>query len=469
MGRRKRKLFQNVEIIDIADKGKAVGRDEKGEVIFVDGAVPGDVLDVMGLRKKKGVWQGIPHEFKKESPERQQAQCEHFEDCGGCKWQHFEYKGQIRYKEQSVRDAVRRIGKLEQTNILPIIGAPKIFHYRNKMEYSFSRHRWITEAEVQSGEEVDGRNALGLHRPGSWDKIVDLHYCHLQQEPGNTIRNEVKSFAIEQGWSFYDPRAQEGWLRALILRNNEEGEFMLTLVASERKEEQINELYDHLKDRFEAITSLYFIKNDKKNDSVADLDAEHWWGEEYLDMKIGDIHYKLGPKSFFQTNTQQAKNLYDKVIEMADFQGHENVYDLYTGIGSIALYVAPHVEKVVGIEEIEEAVADAQRNVQLNDEDRIQFYAGDVRDLLKAEFAREHGKPDVVITDPPRAGMHQDVVDMLLELESPKIVYVSCNPATQARDLNLLSKKYEIPKVQPVDMFPHTHHIEAVAQLKLKS
>lgn len=459
-----------MQIHGIADRGKAVGRTAEGEVVFVEGAVPGDTVNAIGLRKKKGVWQGNVEEILQASPHRIKPVCDHFNDCGGCKWQHFDYAGQIQHKEQIVRDAILRIGKLPDTEVRPILGSEKIFHYRNKMEYSFSKYRWLTEDEIQSeDEDLDRENALGLHRPGSFDKIVDLEFCHLQAEPGNAIRNKVKALAVQEGWTFYDPRAQKGWLRALVLRNNEKGAFMLTLVASERKEEEIRWLFDQLESSFPEITSFYFMLNQKKNDSLADLKAELWKGDEYLQIAIGDCQYQLGPKSFFQTNTRQAKTLYDQVIQMAELKGEETVYDLYTGIGSIALYLASACKKVVGIEEIPEAVEDAKRNAAQNDEHDLTFYAGDVRAVLDPAFAERHGAPDVVVTDPPRAGMHEEVVRFLLELKAPKIVYVSCNPATQARDLQLLSEAYNVPAVQPVDMFPHTHHIESVAILKLRS
>ena len=470
MGRRKRKPFPELHIHGIADRGKSVGRTAEGEVVFVEGAVPGDTVHALGLRKKKGVWQANVEEILQASPHRIKPICAHFEDCGGCKWQHFDYAGQLQHKEQTVKDAILRIGKLPDTEVRPILGSEAIFHYRNKMEYSFSKFRWLTEEEIQSDDEnLDREHALGLHRPGSFDKIVDLEFCHLQAEPGNAIRNMVKTLAVQEGWTFYDPRAQKGWLRALVLRNNEKGAFMLCLVASERKEEEIQWLFDQLSGRFPEITSFYFMLNQKKNDSLADLKAELWQGDEYLQISIGDCQYELGPKSFFQTNTRQAKTLYDQVIQMAELKGEETVYDLYTGIGSIALYLAGACKKVVGIEEIPEAVEDAKRNAARNDHQDLTFYAGDVRAVLDPAFAERHGAPDIVVTDPPRAGMHEDVVRFLLELKAPKIVYVSCNPATQARDLKLLSEAYDVPAVQPVDMFPHTHHIESVAILKLRS
>ncbi len=469
MGRRKKKLFEKVEVTGIADKGKAVGRSSEGEVIFIEGAVPGDTADILGLRKKKGVWQGILQTMIQPSEQRTEPFCQHFEDCGGCKWQHFDYSGQIQHKQKTVEDALRRIGHLEDTVVLPIVPSPSTVYYRNKMEYSFSAKRWIPEAEIAEGGDIDGRFALGLHRPGAFDKIVDLQECWLQPEPGNGIRNSVKAFAVEQEWSFYDPRAQTGWLRALVLRNNEEGEWMLTLVAAERRKEDIQLLFDHLAGQFPEITSFYFMLNDKKNDSLQDLDAEHWAGNKRLRLKLGQVDYDLGPKSFFQTNTQQAKNLYDKVVECAEFSGDEIVYDLYCGIGSIGLFVAPHCREVIGIDIVEEAIADARENAARYPERPMQFFAGDAKDVLRPDFAERYGRADVVITDPPRAGMHEDVVQFLLELRPKKIVYVSCNPATQARDLARLNDAYHIPTVQPVDMFPHTHHVESIAVLNRKS
>ena len=468
MGRRKKKPFSDVEITGIAHKGKAVGRAPSGEVIFVEGGVPGDRADVLGLRKKKGVWQGIVQEITKPSSQRQEPFCQHFEDCGGCKWQHFAYAGQIEHKEKSVSDAMRRIAGLTDTEIRPILPAPQTTAYRNKMEYSFSAKRWITEAEIEQGGEIDGRYALGLHRPGAFDKIVDLEKCWLQAEPGNAIRNAVKAFAIEQGWSFYDAREQTGWLRALVLRNNEEGQWMLTLVASERRADDIDALFSHLQANFPAIISYNFMLNAKKNDSLQDLEAEHWSGDEYLRITLGEVSYDLGPKSFFQTNTRQAQNLYDLVIEFADLQGHENVYDLYCGIGSIGLYLAEQAGRVVGIDIVEEAISDAKKNAARHPDRPMEFFAGDVKDILKPEFTKKYGAPDLVITDPPRAGMHEDVINYLLEVRPPRIVYVSCNPATQARDCARLAEVYDIPVVQPVDMFPHTSHVESIARLNRK-
>lgn len=468
MGRRKKKPFSDVEITGIAHKGKAVGRAPTGEVLFIEGGVPGDRAEVLGLRKKKGVWQGIVKEITRPSPQRQAPFCKHFDDCGGCKWQHFSYEGQLEHKQKSVVDAMRRIGKLPDAEIRPILAAPQTTAYRNKMEYSFSAKRWITEKEIEQGGDIDGRFALGLHRPGAFDKIVDLDRCWLQAEPGNAIRNAVKTFAIQQGWSFYDPREQTGWLRALVLRNNEEGQWMLMLVAAERREEKINQLFAHLQAEFDVITSYYFMCNPKKNDALQDLEAEHWSGEEYLRLQLGAVSYDLGPKSFFQTNTQQARNLYDQVIEFADLQGHETVYDLYCGIGSIGLYLAGRAGRVVGIDIIEEAIEDARKNAARHPDRPMQFFAGDVKELLQPDFTRQYGAPDIVITDPPRAGMHEDVIAYLLKERPARIVYVSCNPATQARDCARLSELYDIPFVQPVDMFPHTSHVESIAQLNRK-
>lgn len=468
MGRRKKKPFSDVDITGIAHKGKSVGRAPSGEVVFVDGGVPGDRAEVLGLRKKKGVWQGIVQEITSPSPQRKEPFCQHFEDCGGCKWQHFSYAGQIEHKEKSVVDAMRRIAGLHDTKIRPILPAPQTTAYRNKMEYSFSAKRWITEAEIAEGGDIDGRFALGLHRPGAFDKIVDLEECWLQAEPGNSIRNAVKAYAVDQGWSFYDAREQTGWLRALVLRNNEEGQWMLTLVASERREEEIQSLFERLQSQFPAITSYYFMLNAKKNDSLQDLEAEHWMGNEYLRIQLGEVNYDLGPKSFFQTNTRQAKNLYDLVVEFAGLKGDETVYDLYCGIGSIGLYLAGQARRVVGIDIIEEAIADARKNAARHPDRPMQFFAGDVKDVLQPDFAHTYGSPDIVITDPPRAGMHEDVIAFLLEVRPPRIVYVSCNPATQARDCARLAEAYEIPYVQPVDMFPHTSHVESIARLNRK-
>jgi 23S rRNA (uracil1939-C5)-methyltransferase len=468
MGRRKKpKLFKNVHFTGIADKGRSVGRDEEGRVVFVEEVAPGDVADVLVIRKRKGVWTGVAQEFHQYSEDRVEPFCEHFWNCGGCKWQHLSYEAQAKHKEKVVRDTLQRIGKVDVSTMLPIKSAATTRYYRNKLEFSFSSKRWLTREEIDQG--VSNReDVLGFHRAGAFDKVIDIHHCWLQPDPSNELRNGIKELAIEQGLSFHDAREHEGFMRQVMFRITSLGEILVLLSFHEEKPEKYRPLMDAILKRFPQITSLHYCINTKVNDFLFDLDMHHYAGKGYVEEVLGHVRFKVGPKSFFQTNTQQAKELYDTVVDFADLKGTENVYDLYTGIGSIALYVAQHCRQVVGIEEIPEAIEDAQSNAALNEIDNCTFYAGDVKAILTEEFAKKHGKPDLLITDPPRAGMHPKVVEMLLALKAPRMVYVSCNPATQARDLQLLGEKYAVVRSQPVDMFPHTHHIENVALLELK-
>lgn len=467
MARRKKKA-QNITVTGIADKGKAVGRDPDGMVYFVDGAVPGDVVDVLVLRKKKSFRQAVVTDYVSLSPDRIDPVCEHFGECGGCKWQHLDYEAQLRHKQQTVIDAMTKIAKLSPDIIKPIMGSAQTYQYRNKLEYSFSHKRWITQAEVDSGEPVDQYPAVGFHRPGAWDKIVDVYTCHLQDDLSNQLRNGIREYSKEHGLTFYNQRDHKGLLRNMIVRNTSTGEWMLIVAFGEDQPDEIEGLMSYLKSTFPQLTSLQYVVNTKKNDTLYDQDIKVYYGRAYIIEQLRDVRYKVGPKSFFQTNSGQAVTLYDVVVDFAQLQPTDNVYDLYTGLGSIALYVADQCAHVTGIEEVAPAIEDAKENMLLNGIKNATFYAGDVKDILNRDFIDQHGKPDVVITDPPRAGMHSDVVATLLELAAPKIVYVSCNPGTQARDLSLLSEKYIVTKVQPVDMFPHTHHIESVAQLVLR-
>ncbi len=471
MSRRKKKeiIIENVKITGIADKGKAVGRDEDGVVYFVSDAVPGDVVNILRLKKRKGVYLGMVKDFVRYSPDRVKPVCEHFGVCGGCKWQHLDYAVQLQHKNQTVLDAMSRIAKIDTDCISPIKGADKIYQYRNKIEYSFSNKRWLTNEEIKSAGKIEQSPALGFHRAGAFEKVVDIMKCHLQDDLTNDIRNFIRDFADENRYTYYDTLNHHGFLRNIFLRNNVNDNWMITMVFGEKNLKEIHHLLDAVVDRFPRIEALYYIVNTKKNDSIFDQNPIHYHGEKYLKETLGAVNYKISPKSFFQTNTYQAVELFDIVEKYASLTGKENVYDLYTGIGSIALYLAKSVKQVVGIEEIEDAIKDAKINAELNNINNAVFYVGDVKNILTTEFAEKHGKPDVVITDPPRAGMHKDIIAMLLELESPSLVYVSCNPATQARDIVLLKEKYDVVKMQPVDMFPHTHHIENVALLKLKS
>jgi 23S rRNA (uracil1939-C5)-methyltransferase len=466
---RKKKAVQNLLITGIADKGKAVGRSESGEVIFVDGAVPGDVVDVLILRKKKSMSEAVVTRFVSYSRDRVDAVCNHFSVCGGCKWQNLDYSAQLRHKEQTVRDSMRRIGKLDDTIVASIIGCKDNFTYRNKLEYSFSTKRWLTEAEIASDESFEQLGSLGFHRPGSFDKIVDIKKCYLQDDLTNEIRNFVREYAHEHTLSFYDTRAHGGLLRNMIVRNTVAGDWMVIVIFGQEESENIMSLMVAIKAKFAKITSLNYVINTKMNDTIYDREVITYFGDPYIVERLGNVKYKIGTKSFFQTNPIQAKQLFDIAIDFADLKDTDNVYDLYTGLGSIALYISDRVSKVTGIEEVPEAIEDALENMKFNAITNATFYAGDVKDILNDDFIVKHGKPNVVITDPPRAGMHDDVVKTLLTLSATRIVYISCNPATQARDLALLSEKYVVDAIQPVDMFPHTHHIESVAQLTLRS
>ncbi len=468
MGRKnKNKIVYDVPVVDVADRGKSVAKDAEGRVYFIDKAVPGDVVDILVLRKKKSFFQGIVKEYKKLSEDRVVARCDHFGSCGGCKWQHLDYEAQLRYKHSTVVNAMTRIGKIDGTKIRPIKRAENIFNYRNKMEYSFSNKRWLTESEIRSDKKIDQSPALGFHAPGAFDKVVDIDTCHLQDDLSNKIRNFTRDFTHRHEMDYYDARAHTGLMRNMVVRNTSIGEWMI-IVSFAKQDDRNSTLLEALKSEFPQITSLNYVINKKMNDTILDQNIILYHGLPYIIEKLGDVQYKIGTKSFFQTNTEQANVLFETVVDFADFRGDENVYDLYTGLGSIALYISKSAKHVTGIEEVEAAIADANKNAKLNSIKNTTFYAGDVKDILTDEFVSKHGKADIVITDPPRVGMHKDVIATLLKLRAPKIIYVSCNPATQARDLDLLSEQYDVMYMQPVDMFPHTHHIENVALLKLK-
>ncbi len=469
MGRKKRKykIIPDVHFTGMADKGRSIGRTEEGLVVFAEKVVPGDVADIIVFKKKGGVDMGRAYEITTPSPDRVEPFCEHFGKCGGCKWQNLNYEAQIKHKEIVVRDALRRIGKVEVEEFLPIEPAVLTTFYRNKIEFAFSKRRWLAPEELNSDVSNEA-DVLGFFASGFFDKILDINKCWLQPDPSNEIRNGIREMAKESGLPFFDIRENEGFFRNIMLRITTTGEVMVILSFYHNENGEVEQFLDKVVERFPQITSLMYCINPKLNDIIRDLDILPYKGNDYVEEQLGHVKFKIGPKSFFQTNTKQAKVLFDKVVEFADLQGTENVYDLYTGIGSIGLYIADKCKQVVGIEEVEAAIEDAKENAALNGIENAVFYVGDVKDILTPEFAEKHGKPDILITDPPRVGMHAQVVRMLLELEAPKIVYVSCNPATQARDLNVLAEKYRVVKVQPVDMFPHTHHIESVSLLVLK-
>ena len=474
MGRRKRPLplFENVEIIDAGSDGKAVAR--AGEkVVFVPFAAPGDIVDIQVFKKRRSYFEGKVVKIHKESEHRIKPECSHFGLCGGCKWQHLSYETQLHYKEKQVKDAIERIAKVPFQEFLPIIQSEKQYYYRNKLEFTFSNRRWLTEMdpskEEGGPENLDG---LGFHLPGMFDKILDIEHCYLQREPSNAIRLAVREYALENKLSFYNVRNWEGLLRNIIIRTSRNGDLMVIVIFREETKKN-NGLLEFLSDKFPEITSLMYVINDKKNDTINDLEVKLFNGDPFIveemippDKTNEALKFKIGPTSFYQTNPEQAQKLYEVAYEFAGFKGDELVYDLYTGAGTIASFVAPSVKKVIGVEYVEEAVKDARENMRLNGITNVEFYSGDLAKVLNEEFTKQHGKPDIIITDPPRAGMHDKVVKQILEAEPEKIVYVSCNPATQARDIALLNEKYDLIKVQPVDMFPQTHHVENVVLLK---
>lgn len=465
---RKRKelpLLEGVTITGVAAEGKAMAKVD-GMALFVPFAAPGDVADIQITRKKSSFAEGRVVRFQQLSSLRSEPFCQHFGVCGGCKWQHLPYEEQLRHKQQQVEDSLTRIGKVELPEITPILGAPQTTFYRNKMEYTFSDKRWLTNEEVRSGQDFGQMNALGFHIPGMYDKVLDIEKCWLQDDLANRIRNSVRGYCLEHGYSFFDLRNQAGLMRTLLIRNSSIGEWMVIVVFYEDDREKIEGLMGYLANEFPQITSLLYIINSKANDTITDQEVLVWKGRDYIIEEMEGLQFRIGPKSFYQTNSEQAHHLYEVARSFAQLTGEERVYDLYTGTGTIANFVARNAKEVIGIEYVEEAIADAKINSEINGIGNTRFYAGDMKNVLTAEFIAEQGRPDVVITDPPRAGMHDDVVQAILLAAPKRIVYVSCNPATQARDLNLLDTAYWVTRVQPVDMFPHTHHVENVVLLE---
>ncbi len=460
-------IIENLTITGVAAEGKAVAR--YGElVVFVNYGAPGDVVDVRVKKAERRHLEAEIINFHHKSTLRSEPFCEHFGICGGCKWQHLSYPEQLKHKQQQVTDSLKRIGKANYDfELIPIAGSQDTRFYRNKLEYTFAHKRWLTSAQLSQPDSQLPIEAAGFHVPGFFDKVLDVNTCWLQAEPTNQIRKAVKQFAIENGISFYNFREQTGMLRNIIIRNNIKGEFMIILVCSSGGDEKRTMLLNHIRDNFLQVISLYYMINDKKNSSVSDLEAVHYHGEPYLVEEMEGLKFRVGPKSFYQTNSGQAYQLYSIARDFAALTGGEMVYDLYTGTGTIAQFVAHQALHVVGIEYIEEAVADARKNAAFNNLKNLTFYAGDMAKVFTLDFLAQHGKPDVIITDPPRAGMHPDVTNRILHSGTDKIVYVSCNTATQARDVELLASKYKVIKAQAVDMFPHTHHVESVVLLKL--
>ena len=467
MGRRnKNKVFSNLEVIDAGAKGKTIAKAPDGKVVFLPNAVPGDVVDVQTYKQRKGYYEGKATAFHTYSDKRTEPACEHFGTCGGCKWQHMDYSHQLYYKEKEVINNLKRIGHLELPEITPILGSQEQYFYRNKMEFSFSDSRWLTVEEIASTEDLGDRNALGFHIPGMWDKILDVKKCWLQGDPSNAIRNTVKNFALKHEIPFFNTRQQTGVLRTLMIRNTSVGELMVVVQFFKEDDTKRIALLEHLKTTFPEITSLQYIINGKANDTIYDQEVICYHGRDHIFEEMEGLSFKINAKSFYQTNSDQAYNLYKITRDFAGLTGKELVYDLYTGTGTIAQFVAKYALKVIGVESVPDAISAAKENAILNTIDNVDFFVGDMKNVFNREFIATHGHPDVIITDPPRDGMHKDVVAQILEIGAEKIVYVSCNSATQARDLAMLDSDYIISKTQAVDMFPQTHHVENVVLLE---
>ncbi len=462
--RNKKPLYEDVEITDVGAEGKAIGRVDD-VVVFVPHAIPGDVVDVQVTKKRKRYREGRVVQYKQYSDDRVEAFCEHFGVCGGCKWQYLPYEKQLFYKQKQVADQLSRIGKVELPGISPILGSEKTTFYRNKLEFTFSNKRWLTQHEIETSGDIEQNDALGFHVPGVFSKVVDIEKCWLQPDPSNSIRNAIKEYAKKHGLEFFDIKEQKGLLRNLIIRTSTTGELMV-IVSFFREEKQKREgLMQMLADNFPEITSLMYVINQKGNDTILDQDIIVFRGNDYIFEEMEGLKFKIGPKSFYQTNSEQAYELYKVTRDFAQLTGNEVVYDLYTGTGTIANFVAHSAKKVIGIEYVPEAIDDAKLNSNVNNISNTGFYAGDMKKVLDDAFIKEHGSPDVIITDPPRAGMDAGVIETIVNAAPQRIVYVSCNPATQARDLEMLDARYRVVKVQPVDMFPHTHHVENIVLL----
>ncbi|MFI5185303.1 MAG: 23S rRNA (uracil(1939)-C(5))-methyltransferase RlmD [Chitinophagales bacterium] len=471
MRKRKNILLEKIKVENYAAEGKSIAKVD-GKVVFIESAVPGDVVDVKLYKNKKDWAEGYPLTFHEYSKQRVEPFCSHFGVCGGCQWQMLPYEKQLDYKQKQVEETLKRIGKIELPPLLPIIGAGETKFYRNKLEYTFSNRRFLLQSELNDPAISAEENVAGFHAKGIFDKIIDIQTCYLQMEPSNAIRIAVKDFARSNDYSFYDIKNHKGFMRTMQLRLCTTGELMVNIVFGPDihrgdDEEKRNRLLDFILKKFPGITTLLYTINPKWNDSLNDLDPVIYHGKGYVIEKMEDFQFKIGPKSFFQTNTKQAEELYKVAREFAELSGNETVYDLYCGTGSIGIFLSKQAKKIIGVEMIDAAVKDAEENAALNKVESAKFFTGDVIDICNDEFFQQQGKPDVIVTDPPRAGMHGKLVQKILDIAAPIVVYVSCNPATQARDLNLLGEKYSVTKIQPVDMFPHTHHIENVVQLKL--
>ncbi len=466
MGRKRKELpvVEGVEITGVAAEGKSIAR-INDMVVFIPYGAPGDLVNIKLDKKKRSYAEAHIVEMVKPSDRREQPKCEHFGVCGGCKWQHIPYEDQLRYKRDQVVDALTRIAKVDIPEVNPTLGSQDTFFYRNKLEYTFSNKCWITFEDLRSGKEIKDRNALGFHIPGAFDKVLDIKKCWLQDDLSNRIRLFVRQYSLDKGYEFYDIKAQQGFMRTLMVRIASTGEVMLIVVFAQDDKEKIEDVMSAIEAEFPQITSLLYVVNQKVNDTIGDQTVVTYRGRDYINEEMEGLQFRIGPKSFYQTNSRQAYELYKVARRMANLKSDDLVYDLYTGTGTIANFVARKVKKVIGIEYVPEAIEDAKLNSKVNGIENTLFYAGDMKDVLTDGFIAEHGRPDVMIIDPPRAGMHEDVVKVILNAKPERIVYVSCNPATQARDLALMDEYYKVEEVQPVDMFPHTHHVENVVRL----
>ena len=465
---KKNLILENIKLLSAGAKGVSIGKTEDGKTIIVSGAIPGDIVNARVKKAKSKYYEADAVEILTPSPFRVEPECEHFGVCGGCKWQNMSYEKQLEFKQDEVVNNIKRIGGIEDFENLPILGGDEPYYYRNKMEFSFSNARWLTSEEIKSGTDINQKNALGFHIPGQWSKILDLKNCYLQEYPSNEIRLAIRNYAIENELDFFDLKSQDGFLRTLMLRQNSKGEWMILIQFFKENEEQRIKLLNFILEQFPQITTLLYAINPKGNDSVYDLDIKTYFGEGFIFEEMDGLKFKIGPKSFFQTNYKQALNLYRKTLEFADINENQVVYDLYTGTGTIAQYIARHAKQVIGIEAVPEAIDAAKENAKLNGLANCIFYCGDMKEVFTEEFLTQHPKADVLITDPPRDGMHPKVVEQILKLSPNRIVYVSCNSATQARDLALMKDFYRVEKILPIDMFPQTHHVENIALLTKK-
>ncbi len=465
--RRKPISIENIEILNTASKGKSVAK-HNGRVIFVKGGVPGDICDITVFKRRKKFWEAKIEKIIKKSRYRIKPKCTHFGTCGGCKWQNMNYEAQLEFKQNQVLDNFSKIGGVTIEKFNDILGSDKIYNYRNKMEFTFSNKRWLKEDEIKNDENIIDKNALGFHVPGMFDKVIDLKKCFLQENPSNKIRNSVKEFALENNLSFFDIRNQKGFLRNLMIRNTNIGELMVLVQFYYEDKKKIDLLMNFIRKSFKEITSLLYTVNEKANNTIYDQKIICFYGRKYITEKIGDLSFKIGPKSFFQTNSDQAEVLYKSAKKLADITKNDTVYDLYTGTGTIAQFIASNAKKVIGIDSVPEAIEAANLSAIDNNISNCMFFAGDMKNMFSDNFIQKNGKPDIIITDPPRDGMHKKVIEQLLKIMCRRIVYISCNPATQARDIALLKEKYEISNMQTVDMFPHTHHVENILVLDLK-